>query len=73
MEVFTGRSISGSGSTSGFWYGAGADVMPGDLLSTGVLGGISNASLTANGVEGEIGGRHVNIFVTQHFGELKSI
>lgn len=67
----SGISISGSDSTTGFWYGAGADIMLGDLLSIGVLGRVSNASLTANGVEGEIGGRHINIFITQHFGKVR--
>jgi len=63
-----GSPVSDSSSASGYWYGAGIDVMLNKALSIGLLGRISNAILTVGDVDGEIGGEHLNVFVAFHFG-----
>ncbi len=63
------ESISISDSVTGFWYGAGADIMIGDLLSVGLIGRISGvtAVATADDSRLEFGGRHFSIFAAYHF------
>jgi len=60
--------LSDSNTTIGFWFGAGVDVMLGDILSIGFLGRVSNAPMTLGGVDSNAGGTHFNIFATFHFG-----
>ncbi len=64
---FQGVSASVSDSATGYWFGAGADAMVSNALSVGVLGRMSNASVTLAGNEFEAGGTSVGIFAAYHF------
>jgi len=63
----SGEAMSVSDSTTGFWYGAGTDVIFGDVLSIGLLGRVSDATLTSGDSDLDIGGRHSSIFAAFHF------
>ena len=66
-------SISDSDSAIGFWGGAGVDVMVSNALSVGLLGRMSNATVTLgkgdDALDLNAGGNHFNLFAAYHFGK----
>lgn len=64
---FQGLFASVSDSAVGPWFGAGAAVMVSDVMSIGVLGRMSSASVVFADVEVDAGGTHFAAFAAYHF------